>query len=140
MQEQEIIFPDVNYGDNNKDAYNDLINSQWSPFFEHTYWEVFIFCMAYAYAKKLNPSVPTGKPTLNAKMFLPPTRHLMRSLAIAYYKDISIIKNSKKVVSICEQYANAGIKDVYFRFKKPSDKPIDSIFQEMIREIMQDQE
>lgn len=140
MQEEEISFPDVNYGDNNRDAYDYLINELKSPFLDHTYWEVFIFCMSYAYAKKLKPSAPSGKPTLNAKMFLAPTRHLMRSLAIAHYSDVSVIKNSKKVVNICEQYANAGIGDIYFRFKnKPLEKPVDNVFQEIIREVMQGQ-
>ena len=137
MTEEDIRFPDVNYdAENNKDAYVDLTTLPWSPFLDHTYWEVFIFCMSYAYAKKLTPLEPSGQATLNAKLFSTPVRHLMRSLAIDHYNNISVIKDSNKVVKICEQYANAGIKEVHFKFKnKPSDKPIESVFIDMQNEI-----
>ena len=136
MQEADIQFPDVNYGENNKEKYNELVDSEWSPFFNHPYWEIFVFCMSYAYAKKLPPSEPTGKGTLNAKVFLPPTRYLMRALAIAHDGDLSIIKDSNKVVKICERFANAGIEEVHHRFEhRTSDKPIESVFLEMINEI-----
>ena len=135
MQE-DIRFPDVNYGEDNKEAYRELTESPWSPFFGHPYWEVFVFCMSYAYAKKLEPSEPRGKGTLNAKLFLTPTRHLMRALAIDYSKNISVIKDSNKVVRTCEKFANTGIREVYFRFKnKPSEKSIVSVFLEMKNEI-----
>lgn len=139
MQE-DIQFPDVNYGEDNREAYDELITSPWSPFYEHTHWELFVFCMSYAYAKKLEPSEPSGKGTLNAKVFLTPTRHLMRSLAIDYYDDISVIKDSSKVVRICEKFANVGIKEVHFKFKnRPSEKPILSVFLDMKNEINQSQ-
>ena len=113
-----------------------MIDSRWSPFFNHAIWELFIFCMSYAYAKQLEPKEPTGKGTLNAKVFQPPTRYLMRALSIDHTKDISVIKNSNKVVKICESFANAGIKEVYQKFKnKPSDKPIENVFMDMINEI-----
>ena len=141
MQEADIRFPDVNYGESNKEKYQELTMSEWSPFFEHPYWEVFIFCMSYAYAKKLPPTDPTGKGTLNAKLFLSPTRYLMRALAIDHAKDITIIKDSNKVVKICEKYANAGIEEIHYKFKnRPSEKPMDSIFFEMVNEIQQDRE
>ncbi|MDI1495469.1 MAG: hypothetical protein K8823_777 [Cenarchaeum symbiont of Oopsacas minuta] len=132
----ENYFPDINYGESNKHMYTELINNSWSPFFEHSIWEIFIFCMSYAYAKKLNPKDPDGKGTLNSKVFKPNTRYIMYALAIDHYDDIEVIKNSNKVVKICEEYANVGIKKIYQIFKnKPSEVPIEKIFQDMISEI-----
>lgn len=137
MQE-DIKFPDVNYGEDNKEIYLELTTSSWSPFSEHTYWEVFIFCMSYAYAKKIEPLDPKGKGTLNAKLFLKNTRHLMRALAIDHFNDLSVIKDSTKVVRICEQFANAGIREINHKFKnRPSEKSIISVFLEMEKEIEQ---
>ncbi len=138
MKEADILFPDVNYGDKNKEKYNELVNKEWSPFLDHPIWEVFIFCMSYAYAKKLSPIEPTGKGTMNAKVFLSPTRYLMRALAIDHYKDISVIKDTNKVVKICEQFANAGIEEVYYRFSRSENNG--SVFLEMINEINQSQD
>ena len=135
----DINFPDVKYGTKNKEDYRDLTEAEWSPFFGHHYWEVFIFSMSYAFAKNLSPMEPTGKGTLNAKMFSPPTRHLMRSLAIKDTGDISIIKDSNKVVKICEKYSNAGFQEIYTRIKnRPSEKPLEKIFTDMINEVNRD--
>ena len=134
--DEDIRFPDVNYGASNKELYHELTISPWSPFFEHAYWEIFIFCMSYAYAMKLEPQEPSGNGTLNAKVFSAHTRYLMRSLAIDYFQDISVITDSTKVVKICEKFANVGIKEIHNRFRnKSSDKPIDGIFLEMINEV-----
>ena len=45
MSEEDIKFPDVNYGTANKKKYEELKNSDWSPFFGKDYWEIFIFSM-----------------------------------------------------------------------------------------------
>ncbi len=136
MSEQDIKFPDVNYGENNKEKYNELTISEWSPFFNHNFWEIFIFSMAYAFSKNLTPLEPTGKGTLNAKMFSPSVRHLMRSLAIKDSQNISIIKDSNKVVKICEKYANAGFQEIYAKIKnRPSEKPLEGIFLDMLNEV-----
>ena len=141
MSEEDIKFPDVNYGENNKEKYNELTISEWSPFFNHNFWEIFIFSMSYGFAKNLSPIEPTGKGTLNAKMFSPPTRHLMRSLAIKDTGDISVIKDSNKVVKICEKYANAGFQEIYTKIKnRPSEKPLEKIFTDMINEINRDED
>ena len=132
----ENYFPDINYGESNKHMYNDLINYSWSPFFEHSIWEIFIFCMAYAYAKKLKPKDPDGKGTLNSKVFKPNTRHIMYALAIDHTNDVGVIKNLNNVVKICEGFANVGIEKIYQIFKnKPSDISIEKIFLDMISEI-----
>ena len=136
MQKEDIQFPDVNYGANNKERYTELTEKEWSPFYGFHFWEVFIFCMSYAYAQKLQPTDPKGQGTMNAKSFLMPTRWLMQALAIEVKKDISVIKDSNTVVRICERYANAGIKDVYIQFKnRASEKSPESMFLDMMNQI-----
>ena len=140
MQEEDIQFPDVNYGSTNKEKYSELIEKEWSPFYGFPLWKVFIFCMSYAYANKLLPTEPQGHGTMNAKSFLTPTRHMMKALAIKHSNNIAIIKNSNEVVRICEKYANAGIEDVHRRFKnRPSEKSSESVFVEMLNDAKQSQ-
>ena len=132
----ENYFPDINYGESNKRMYHDLINYPWSPFFEHSIWEIFIFCMSYAYAKKLKPKDPDGKGTLNSKVFRRNTRYIMYALAIDHTNDVGVIKNLNGVVKICEGFANVGIQKIYQIFKnKSSEISVEKIFLDMISEI-----
>ena len=133
---EDINFPDVNYGKANKDKMHELTVSEWSPFFGRSFWEIFIFSMSYAYAKKLEPKSVPGTGTMPPDAFQQSTRYLMRSLAISAKNDISIIKKSKDYVKICEEYAYAGFPEVYAQIKNnPTDKPVENILFNIISEI-----
>ena len=112
MSDQEIQFPDVNYGKENKEKMQELTTSEWSPFFGKDYWEVFIFCMSYAYSSKLERKKVSGTGTMPPQAFRQETRHLMRALAIGE-EGISVIKNPRDYVKVCEEYAAAGFGEIY---------------------------
>ena len=135
MVDEDINFPKVNYGKKNVDRIHELTIADWSPFFDHGYWEIFIFCMSYAYVKGLKPEKVPGTATMPADAFKTETRHLMRALAIDYKNDISVIKNSRDYVTICEQFAYVGFDEVYNMIKnRPSEKAVDSVLFDMINE------
>ena len=123
MSLDEINFPDVNYGSDNKDKMYELTHQEYSPFFGCDYWEVFIFCMSYAYAKGFEMKKVPGTGSLPAKVFQTPARNLMRAVAIDHLysqrkKDdtsnpLDIIKNPKEYVKICEMYAYSGFNEIY---------------------------
>lgn len=147
MSLDEITFPDVNYGEDNKQRIKDLTVWEFSPFFGCDYWEIFIFCMSYAYAKGIMADKVPGVGTLPAKAFLTPPRDLMRALAIDYtnknrkkndeINPLDIIKNPKEYVKICERYAYAGFEEIY-RIIQNMDgqktKPEDALM-DLIKEI-----
>ena len=123
MSLDEISFPDVNYGDGNKQKIKDLTVWEFSPFFGCDYWEIFIFCMSYAYVKGIFAKSVPGVGTMPAKAFQTKSRDLMRALAIDYTNSqqkknntsnpLDIIKNPKEYVKICERYAYAGFNEIY---------------------------
>lgn len=124
MSLDEITFPDVNYGEDNKQRMKDLTVWDFSPFFGCDYWEIFIFCMSYAYAKGISrPENIPGAGTMPSRAFLGPARDLMRALAIDYTNKnrkkgditnpLDIIKNPKEYVKICERFAFAGFEEIY---------------------------
>ncbi len=136
--DSELQFPDVNYGPKNVERIKELTISEWSPFFGKDYWEVFIFSMSYAFAEKLAPakSVP-GTGTMPARVFRQETRHLMRSLAIAATGDISVIKNPRDYVKICEQYAYVGFDEIYKKIHQENteDVPVENVLFNIINQI-----
>ena len=149
MSEEDIKFPDVNYGAANKKKYEELKISDWSPFFGKDYWEIFIFSMGYAYARGLKPKKVPGTGTMPARVFLPETRHLMRSLAIDHAKKvgkpdpaISVIKNPKSYVKICEEYAAVGFPEVYKILEKGAGdaKPTENLLAEIIKDVWKERD
>lgn len=113
MDNDDINFPDVKTGTENTAKYKELTEAQWSPFLGKRYKDIFIFAMAYAYATKLIPEKVSGEGNMPARVFDGPTRNLMRSLAVEHTNDLNIIKDSEAYVKICEEYANAGFKELY---------------------------
>ena len=149
MSEEEIKFPDVNYGAANKEKIRDLTISEWSPFFGKDYWEVFIFSMGYAYAKGLKPKKVPGTGTMPARVFGSETRHLMRSLAIDHAKKagkpdpaISVIKHPRSYVTICEEYAAAGLPEIYSILEKGAheNKPTENLLAEIINDVWKERD
>ena len=147
MSEAEIIFPQVNYGPANKEKMRELTTSEWSPFFGKDFWEIFIFSMGYAYAKGLKPKKVPGTGTMPARVFLQETRHLMRSLAIDHAKKvgkpdpaISVIKNPRSYVAICEEYAAAGLPEIYSILEKRENKPTENLLSEIINDIWKERD
>ena len=147
MSEEDIKFPDVNYGMDNKKEYETLKISEWSPFFGKDYWEIFIFSMGYAYARGLKPKKVPGTGTMPARVFLQETRHLMRSLAIDHAKKvgkpdpaISVIKNPKSYVKICEEYAAAGLPEIYSILEKRENKPTENLLAEIINDVWKERD
>ena len=136
MSDLEIQFPDVNYGMENKEKILELTTSDWSPFFGKDYWEVFIFCMSYAFATKMSPKQPKGTGTMPARVFRQETRHLMRCLAIADGGDISVIKNPRNYVKVCEGYAAVGFEEIYKIIKETDTEkiPVESILFNLIQD------
>lgn len=110
----DVKFPDVVYDRSFRDKIGDLINEDWSPFKGRTIADVYIYSMAYAFSHNMKPKALDPKP-----MKLPPyafdieKRTLMRSLAIHVKNDIRVIKNNNEVVTICSEYANAGLGPIY---------------------------
>ena len=147
MSEEDIKFPDVNYGVANKKKYEELKISDWSPFFGKDYWEIFIFSMGYAYARGLPPKKVPGTGTMPARAFVQETRHLMRSLAIDHAKKvgkpdpaISVIKNPRSYVAICEEYAAAGLPEIYSILEKRENKPTENLLSEIINDIWKERD
>lgn len=123
MSLDEINFPDVNYGSDNKDKIYELTHQEHSPFYDCEYWEVFIFCMSYAYAKGFEMKKVPGVGSLPARVFQTSSRNLMRAVAIDHLNSqrkkndtsnpLDIIKNPKEYVKICESYAYSGFNEIY---------------------------
>lgn len=131
----EINFPDVKYGTKNKESYRELVEAEWSPFYGHFYWEIFIFSMSYAYAKGLIPKPVPGIGNMPANVFQQPTRDLMRALATDYTKNLNIIKDPKEYVKICEEFAYVGFDEILKTIRDKSNKHSEGVLMTMINEI-----
>ena len=111
----------VNYGQHSKDImaqYRELTTESWSPFVGHRFVDVFLFCMAYAYVRGIEPESPKSasngiqKHVFDQKMF-----DYMRFVSISNTGELETGADAKKTVRICEGYAHAGFKKVYQRLQ-----------------------
>ena len=121
MSNFDIDFgPWISYGKDNKGddvqyKMQQLTTENWSPFNGHDMAKVFIFCMAYGYAKGRKPVKPPGGGSMPASAFDQEMRNYMKFVAIANKKDLEVAANANEVVKICEGYAYAAFLEVYDR-------------------------
>lgn len=143
MSDAEIEFPWVNYGANDKQKKErmlELTTQNWSPFNGYDHATVFIFCMSYAFAKNKTSMPPPGSSgSMPPSAFKTGMRDLMRSLAIAKTGNLKIIKKSsgkEGYVKICEEYAYPAFDEVYNRLKnRDSTISAENILNEMLNEV-----
>jgi hypothetical protein len=135
----EYGFPDVGFSKKDKEAYEYLKDDENSPFQGHTYAEIFIFAMGFAFSKGLQPQ-PLEEPQKNMPpdAFKPEMRNLMRALAIRHNQGVDVIKEHSEVVKICEEYANAAFPQIYNLVKnRQIDTKPEDILEKLVRETEQ---
>ena len=142
MSNFDIDFgPWINYGNANKTdeigfKMQQLTTQEWSPFNGHDMAKVFIFCMAYGFAKKREPVSPAGSGSMPASSFDQEMRNYMKFVAVASKKDLDVITNANEVVKICEGYAYAAFLDVYNKLEsRDSSIPPETILESLIQEV-----
>ena len=140
MSDFDIKFPWIRYGkDNKKDEIKDkmmeLTTAVWSLFNGEDMAKVFIFCMAYGFAKGMTPEKPPGSASMPNTAFDGEMRNYMKFVAIAAKKDFEVGTNALEVVKICEGYAYAAFLDVYNKIKNrnSSIRP-EAILEKLIKE------
>lgn len=145
MSNFDINFgPWINYGNANKSddigfKMQQLTTRVWSPFNEQTMANVFIFCMAYAFAKKREPKSPPGSGSMPASAFDQDMRDQMKFVAIASKHDLDVITNANEVVKICEGYAYVGLPEVYDKIlNRKSSITAETILESLIKEVSSD--
>ena len=142
MSDFDINFgPWINYGKKNTtdeigSKMQDLVSQMWSPFNGHDMAKVFIFCMAYAFAKKLTPQSPPSGGSMPASAFDQEMRNYMKFVAVAHKKNLDVITNANDVVKICESYAYAGFPEVYDKItnRRSAIMP-ETILESLIQEV-----
>ena len=142
MSNFDIDFgPWLSYGKDNKDdeikyKMTQLTTQEWSPFNGHDMAKVFIFCMAYGFAKGREPVKPPGGGSMPASAFDQEMRNYMKFVAIANKKNLDVITNANEVVKICEGYAYAAFLEVYDRISsRDSSIPPETILETLVQDV-----
>ena len=98
--------------------------------------KVFIFCMAYGFAKGRKPVKPPGGGSMPASAFDQEMRNYMKFVAIANKKNLDVITNANEVVKICEGYAYAAFLEVYDKISsRDSSIPPETILETLVQEF-----
>ena len=141
MSDFDIKFPWIRYGVGNKkdeikDKMMELTTAVWSPFNGQDYAKVFIFCMAYGFAKGKKPENPPGSGSMPGSAFDADMRNFMKFVAISEKKDLEVATKAKETVKICEGYAYAAFPEVYDRIANcDSSIPAQTRIEDLIKEI-----
>ena len=149
MSDFDINFgPWLNYGKGDKEnkigeKMIELTSMSWSPFNGCEYAQVFIFCMAYAFAKGRKPNSPPSKGggSMPASAFKKDMRDFMKVVAVTHKKDLDVITKPNEVVKICEGYAYASFLEVYNKIKtRDTSMSNEMILDQMLHEIESERE
>ena len=142
MSDFDIKFgPWINYGNSNKEddikgKMTELVNEIWSPFNGQDRAKVFIFSMAYGFAKHMKPVKPPGSGSMPGSAFDAGMRDKMKFVAIAEKKDLEVATQANETVKICEGYAYAAISEVYEEIANcDSSIPPETRIEKLIQEI-----
>lgn len=145
MSDFDINFgPWLNYGNSNRedqigDKMEELISAKWSPFNGCDKAQVFIYCMAYAFAKGRKPRYPPGgksSGSMPASAFKSDMRNFMKVLAISHENGLDVVADPKAVVKIGQGYAYAAFLDVYHMIKnRKSEVSNEQILEKILHEV-----
>ncbi|MCB5279691.1 MAG: hypothetical protein M0Q19_08295 [Candidatus Cloacimonetes bacterium] len=97
--------------------YDSLVGDSNSIFYKHTRTDVYVAAAAMGYYHKKSEKIPAS---LKQGLFVSTTLGkdstnnlwIMKSIAIAI-KGIEVLSSMKDVISICDEFANSGIDDLY---------------------------
>ena len=140
MSDFDIKFPWIRYGVGNKkdeikDKMMELTTAVWSPFNGEDMAKVFIFCMAYGFAKGKKPEKPPGSGSMPGSAFDAEMRDYMKFVAISEKKDLEAGTNANETVKICEGYAYAAFPEVYDKItNSDSSVPAQTRIEKLIQE------
>ena len=139
MSDFDIKFgPWLGYGKKEiGDKMTELVSESWSPFNGCDIAQVFIYCMAYAFAKGRSPNKPPGgSNSIPASAFKRDMRDFMKALSITHDGNLNVMADPKRVVKIGEGFAFAGFEEVYDRIKnRRSEITPEQILEQILREI-----
>ena len=140
MSNFDIDFPAwVNYGNANKEVsaqMDELTTREWSPFNGQKFANVFIFCMAYGFAKGKKPEKPPSGGSMPGSAFDAEMRDYMKFVAISKKKDLEAGTNANETVKICEGYAYVAFPEVYDKItNSDSSVPAQTRIEKLIQEI-----
>ena len=132
--ELDIKFPEIHYDGTKADMYKHLKYDPDSPFYGQNFADIFLFAMALAKKKGIHPKSLEKPNKLPASAFDARMRAFMRSIMIDEHQDVYAIKDNTALRRMCEDYANAGINDLYINIKeKPVDENGDDILAKLIQ-------
>ena len=127
MSEQETERGDrINIDESVMPIYKDLTDSkdkEESPF--NTYRDLFLAAACVGYEIGRRESLPNNKKTqIRHSVFGEHGFAVMQALAIAETEDVGVLGDQGKVLTIAEEYAHAGIKELEIRLIEERGRPL----------------
>lgn len=104
-------FPEyASYEVDDREIYEDFKTKLSSFFYKYDYTKIFLAAMALGYIKNERQPLKKRSRTIPTNHFTLEERWMIISVALDQEKDISILKNEAKILTMAEEYANTGIK------------------------------
>lgn len=117
MSENSVIRKDrVNIDDDVIGIYHELTSKaeeggELAPF--RTHKDVFMLAVVLGYRRDMRRPAPSGaKHTIRREVFSEEDYQLLEAIAVATTGDVNVLLNQGAILTIAEEYAQAGIHDV----------------------------
>ncbi len=93
--------------------FKELIDEKRSPFFSKDFKDVFIFALSIGFIMNRKKELKRKKDIADIDVFNDNQLNLIKTIAIANEKNIKILLDEKKILTIAEEFANSGIYVIY---------------------------
>ena len=104
-------------------ALTDSDDLEQSPF--QTYKDVFMFAVALGFQNGLRRPLPGGKKsTIRRDVFTDPDIAFLKALAIAETGDVQVLAHFGEILTIAEEYAQAGIFELKMAISAQTNRPL----------------
>ncbi|WP_423746626.1 hypothetical protein V5735_19060 [Haladaptatus sp. SPP-AMP-3] len=119
---------DVHIDSERYDLFKQLQNSEDSPFYQAENHDLFMFTVGYGRQKAMPQSTENEEHAFFGRSRLSESQQtVLEAVAVNEESDVQVLRDQRLVYEIAEEYANAGVKELYGRVFGPKDDPLSEL-------------
>lgn len=123
---------DVHIDRGQYEMFTELQESEDSPFYEAENHDLFMFAVGYGRQKAMPQSTKENEHAFFGRSRLSDTQQtVLEAVAVKEERSVHVLRDQRRVYEIAEEYANAGVEELYGRVFGPDDDPLSELTLEL---------
>lgn len=119
---------DVHIDEERYEMFSELQESEDSPFYKAENHDLFMFAVGYGRQNSMPQSHENGEHAFFGRSRLSDTQQtVIEAVAVQEERSVHVLRDQRRVYEIAEEYANAGVEELYGRVFGPKDDPLSEL-------------